>query len=226
MPGSDKIADGSGVIFNNGSTQTKDYTFVNGGYYNADGYVKTIEGAGTIPDNPSTPSDPNEVWNIAFDNSSTNWNDVYCYVWDASDGNREYLGSWPGSRMGIGEFAGQEAYTISFTPGKTLGTPMVIFNMGSNQQQTADLQLVNNSLYNFNGKVATVETGVESLKTENPISVTFENGSLVIVAPGECLIPVYRMDGTVITLHAMPGRNVVTSLEKGLYVIAGNKIIL
>ena len=224
--GNGKIADGSGVIFNNGNSQTADYTFVNGGYYNANGYVKTIEGAGEIPDDPVTPSDPEAVWNIAFDNSSTNWNDVYCYVWDASDGNREYLGSWPGSRMSVGSFEGMQAYTISFTPGKALGKPMVIFSLGSNQSQTADLELVNNSLYNFNGRIKTVETGVGSLKVENPLSVTFEYGQLVIVAPGECIIPAYRIDGTSVMLHMLPGRNVVSSLAKGVYIIAGKKVIL
>ena len=224
--GTGKIADGSGVIFNNGSAQTGDYKFVNGGYYDAKGYVKTIEGAGTIPDDPTPPSDPNEVWTVAFDNSTTNWNDVYCYVWDASDGNREYLGGWPGSRMTPGEFDGMQAYTISFTPGKTLGKPMVIFNIGSNQSQTADLELVNNSLYNFNGKIKTVVTGVDRLPVDTPLSVEFDHGRLVIVAPGECIIPAYRLDGTAVMLHMMPGRNEISSLEKGLYIIAGRKIIL
>ena len=41
--GSETIAEGDGVIFNNGSAQTADLKFVNGGYYNAGGYVKTIQ---------------------------------------------------------------------------------------------------------------------------------------------------------------------------------------
>lgn len=225
--GSGKIADGSGVIFNNGSSQTGDFNFVNGGYYNASGYVKTIEGAGTIPDDPVIPDDPAAVWNIAFDNSSTRWTDVYCYVWDAADGNREYFGSWPGSRMSTGEFEGEEAWVINFSPGKTLGRPMVIFNIGSNQSQTADLTLVNNSLYDFNGLIRTSSsTGSGELNVESPISVGYEGGCLVVTAPGECLVPVYRIDGTVFTIHMMPGRNEVRSLEKGLYIIAGKKVII
>ena len=222
--GSSKISDGSGVIFNNGSAQTADYKFVNGGYYNASGYVKTIEGAGTIPDDPVVPSDPTAVWNIAYDNSSTNWGEVYCYVWDGGDGNREYLGSWPGSRMSIGEFEGAPAYVISFTPGKSLVRPMVIFNPGSSNGQSADLVLENNSLYNFNGKQKT--SAVKDLNIENPLTVGFEGGILVVVSPGECMLPVYRIDGTVVMLHMMPGRNEVSSLEKGLYIIAGKKVII
>lgn len=221
--GGNKIADGSGVIFNNGSSQTDDFDFVNGGYYNANGYVKTIEGAGTIPDDPVTPVDPTAVWNIAYDNTNTSWSTVYCYVWDAADGNHEYFGKWPGQQMTTGEFEGQPAYVISFTPGKALGSPMVIFNNGSGTQ-TSDLVLENNCLYNFNGKIKA--NSVNSLQTEQPLSVGFEGGELVIVAPGECMMPVYRIDGTVIFLHMMPGRNVVTSLDKGLYIIAGKKVIL
>lgn len=223
--GGNKIADGSGVIFNNGSSQTGNMVFVNGGYYNAGGYVKTIEGAGIIPDDPATPpSDPAAIWNIAFDNSSTQWNDVYCYVWDASDGNREYLGSWPGTKMNPGEFDGKPAYVISFTPGKSLGTPMVIFNMGSNQHQTSDLSLVNNSIYNFNGFMHSA--GISSMAASSPVTVTFEGGYPVIVASAECVIPIYRIDGTSFLLHLLPGRNTVSSLSKGVYIIAGRKIII
>lgn len=222
--GSGKIADASGVIFNNGSTQTGDFTFVNGGYYNASGYVKTIEGAGEIPDDPVIPSDPTTVWNIAFDNTQTGWSNVYCYVWDSGDGNREYLGSWPGTQMKTGEFEGKEAYTISFTPGKSLSQPMVIFNIGSNQNQTADLTLVNNSLYNTSGVIKT--SHIAPLSQAEPLSISSEGGSLVVVAPGECLLPVYRIDGTSLLLHLMPGRNVVTTLSKGLYIVAGKKVII
>lgn len=40
--GSDIIPSTAGLIFNNGSSQTADLTWVNGGYYNANGYVKTL----------------------------------------------------------------------------------------------------------------------------------------------------------------------------------------
>ena len=221
--GSGKIADGAGVIFNNGNTQTADYTFVNGGYYNANGYVKTIEGAGTIPDDPVTPGNPDEIWNIAYDNTSTSWGTVYCYVWDGGDGNREYFGAWPGKKMDMGLFEGNPAHTISFTPGKVLSKPMVIFNNG-NGTQTADLTLVNNSLYNFNGILKT--TAVNTISAGEPLSVGFDGGTLVIVAPGEIMMPVYRIDGSCVMLHLMPGRNEITRLDKGLYIIEGKKIII
>ena len=224
--GGAKIADGSGVIFNAGGSQTKDFDFVNGGYYNANGYVKTIEGAGEIPDTPVTPSDPDATWTIAFDNSSSNWSNVYCYVWDEGDGNREYLGAWPGTKMTPGNIDGKGTHVISFKPGKSLISPMVIFNVGSSSNQTGNLTLINNSLYNTSGLINSGSVTVVPIQTENPLSVEFENGIPVITAPSECMTPVYRVDGTVIMIHLMPGRNQVTNLEKGLYIIAGHKIII
>ena len=45
--GTDKIS--GGVIFNNGSSQTADLTWVNGGYYNANGYVKQSKAQAKYP---------------------------------------------------------------------------------------------------------------------------------------------------------------------------------
>lgn len=51
---SSKLPAGSGVIFNNGSSQTKDLTFVNGGYYDAStGYIKTITASSSGVDSAS-----------------------------------------------------------------------------------------------------------------------------------------------------------------------------
>ena len=186
----------------------------------------TSSGNPNVPDTPVTPSDPDAVWTISYDNSATNWNDVYCYVWDGGDGNREYLGKWPGSKMTVGEFDGQQAYVISFKPGKSLLSPMVIFNLGSNVSQTADLVLVNNSLYNFNGIIRSVETRIDAVKTGSGMTVTAERGRLVVETAENCVLPVYRIDGTTILLNLARGRNEITSLEKGLYIIEGKKIIL
>ena len=223
--GGGKIADNSGIIFNNGSSQTQDLTFFNGGYYNASGYVKTIEGAGEIPDDPQVPSDPSEVWTIFYDNSSTGWDKVYCYVWDKADQNREYLGSWPGSVMTGGEFNGMEAFTISFTPGKVLGSPMVIFNPGSNQGQSADLVLYNNSLYDIRGKIDSIVTEVVDVLEDNPLKISVQSGMLIIESQSECVLPIYRIDGLVILTHLKEGKNEINSLDKGFYIIGGKKFV-
>ena len=162
-----------GVIFNNGSSQTADLTWVNGGYYNANGYVKTISGAGEIPDTPITPGE-DVTWKFYY--NDTNWGNstVYTYVWDAGNGNKTYLGSWPGSAMTYNSNIGM--WEMSFTTTDTLVSPMVIFNNGNggNNNQTGDLTLVNNSVYKFNGR--THETvGIETVMSPDNTPIEYYN---------------------------------------------------
>ncbi len=164
--GSDKIT--GHVIFNNGSSskQTADLDWVNGGYYNAGGYVKTIEGAGEIPDKPETET----TWTVYFkDNESSAWNPVYVYIWDDAN-KKEYIGGWPGTMMTQGS-DGKWSYT--FTTTGNISSPMVIFNNGNSgvgTNQTADLTLTNNSKYNRNGIITEITpvpgtvTGLENFK--------------------------------------------------------------
>ena len=166
--GTDKIS--GGVIFNNGSSQTGDFTWVNGGYYNANGYVKTIEGAGEIPETPDDdePIGGENVWKFFY--NDTNWGSstVYAYVWDAGNSNKQYLGAWPGTTMTKNA---EGMWEISFTTTDNLVTPMVIFNngQGGGSNQTADLSLVNYGIYKFNGY--TGETGVEGVGMDDVIEV-------------------------------------------------------
>lgn len=165
--GTDKIS--GGVIFNNGSSQTADLTWVNGGYYNANGYVKTIEGAGEIPDTPENPAETT-IWKFYYNDSNWGTSTVYAYVWDAGNSNKSYLGSWPGSAMTYNSEIGM--WESTFSTSDTLVNPMVIFNNGNggNNNQTIDLALINNSIYQFNnrtGETIGIETVISS--ENNPV---------------------------------------------------------
>ena len=165
--GSDKIS--GGVIFNNGSSQTQDLTWVNGGYYNANGYVKTIDGAGEIPDNPDVdePTGNEYVWTAYY--RGTNWGNstVYAYVWDAGNANKQYLGAWPGAKMSKNA---DGVWEVSFTTTDVLITPMIIFNngQGGGANQTADLSFINNGIYEFDGYKG---VGVESVVMGDAVEV-------------------------------------------------------
>ncbi len=174
------------VIFNNGSSQTANLTYVNGGYYTSSGYVKTIEGAGTITDTSGdtsgdTSSDTSSTtsgytYTIYYDNSSTSWSTLNAYIWDAGDGNKNYSGSWPGSAMTYDSATGYYVYT--FTTTTELIKPMVIFNNGGNgSNQTADLTLVNNAVYTYSG--ATGET-IETEDDEEVVEPDDTSGATVI----------------------------------------------
>ncbi|MBQ7041277.1 MAG: starch-binding protein [Muribaculaceae bacterium] len=176
--GTDKIS--GGVIFNNGSSQTADLTWVNGGYYNANGYVKTIEGAGEIPDTPENPAETT-IWKFYYNDSNWGTSTVYAYVWDAGISNKTYLGSWPGSAMTYNSEIGM--WELTFSTIDTLVNPMVIFNNGNggNNNQTIDLELVNNSIYQFNNR--TGETiGIESVISSDNSPVEYFNMQGIRVA--------------------------------------------
>lgn len=192
--GTDKVS--GGLIFNNGSSQTADLTYVNGGYYNANGYVKTIEGAGKIPDNPNKPNPDTDSYTWTFYYDDTNWSsNVYTYVWDAGNDNKQYLGSWPGKAMTYNSVLSMWEY--SFTTNDQLVNPMVIFNNNAGQQ-TADLKLVNYGVYKFNGIHDTI-TSVENTFIE-PIEPEYYNLQGIKV-PADRLTPgIYiRCQGTKIT---------------------------
>ena len=193
--GTDKIS--GGVIFNNGSSQTADFTWVNGGYYNANGYVKTIEGAGEIPENPEDdePVGGENEWRFYY--NDTNWGSstVYAYVWDAGNANKQYLGAWPGTTMTKNA---EGMWEMSFTTTDNLVTPMVIFNngQGGGSNQTADLSLVNYGIYKFNG--FTGQTGVEGVSGQDAFEVArYDIYGRLLQVPAKGLNIVKYSDGSI-----------------------------
>lgn len=213
--GGDKIPDTAGVIFNNGSSQTADLAWVNGGYYNNSGYVKTIPGAGDIPDTPVEPDDPFTVY---FDNSTDNWSIVNVYMWDDRG---ELVGSWPGTQMtDTAVINGKELLAYTYTPTRTLVNPMIIFNNGSNQ--TADLTLTPGGVYTSAGLQW---SGVGTVDITSGISISVSDGRLVIRAGEHGTVRAVRADGTYTTLNVRPGRNVY-DLPQGFYIVNQTKVIL
>lgn len=155
------IPSGACVIFNNGSSQTADLAWVNGGYYNASGYVKTIEGAGDIEE-PEAPE--GSVYTAYFDNSLSNWGTVRAYVWDAGNSNKEMLGAWPGSAMALDAETGYYKITVN----GSMVSPMIIFNNGSNQ--SGDFTFIDNACYNINGYIKTLTpeaTGIVTIVNDD-----------------------------------------------------------
>lgn len=193
--GTDKVS--GGIIFNNGSSQTSDLTYVNGGYYDANGYVKTIEGAGEIPDTTDQPNTDTDSYTWTFYYDDTNWtSNIHTYVWDAGNNNKEYLGSWPGKAMTYNSTLSMWEY--SFTTNDQLVSPMVIFNNNAGQQ-TADLELINYGVYNSKGIQDTI-TSVENTFFFEPIEPEYYNLQGIKV-PADRLTPgIYiRRQGTKIT---------------------------
>lgn len=147
--GTAKIPENAGLIFNNGSSQTADFKFVNGGYYNSKGYVKTIEGAGEIIDVPTPPQPTPDVFTVYFDNSESNWDEVAVYMWDD---NGQYVGAWPGTKLTETATVNGKTYlSYTYTPTAAMVNPMIIFNNNNKGAQTKDLTLVPGGIYTASG---------------------------------------------------------------------------
>lgn len=216
---------GGSVIFNNGSQQTGSdgWAYVNGGYYNADGYVKTIEGAGPIDD--PDPIDPVDLQFTAFfDNTSAAWATPYVWIWDEAHGNKNYTGgTWPGRPMTIDEVTGYYTYTCTVTDANPR---MKIIFSNAGKPQTADLDFVHTGIYTtagFTGQYVESNIDITALN----LNIRASQGQLFIDSPYTVITPitVTRLDGTTFTLDVHPGTNAYP-LPRGFYIIATTKIIL
>lgn len=214
--GEGKIPASAKVIFSNsGNDQaSKDgFDFVNGGYYNLNGYVKTIEGAGDIPDDP-TPGPA--TYTAYFDNSKGNWDKVYVWAWNTTSGVNYTGGQWPGKEIQYDAAKGYYTFSCEVEGGQ----PMIIFSNG-NGKQTGDLTFYNGGIYNSEGVVS---TGIESTLADS-MTVEVRAHRLVITTPAEGRVYVVRPDGVALPVDLHMGVNEI-ELPRGLYFVAGRKVAL
>lgn len=93
---------------------------------------------------------PSETEYIVYLRNTKNWPTPHVWIWDGSD---NYTGgTWPGAKMSAGTFNGEDLYYYTFTTGKTLSSPMIIFNNASGAQ-TADLVFEHRAIYNGDGQI-------------------------------------------------------------------------
>ena len=223
--GDGKIPDTAGVIFCSGGAQTADLVWKNGGYYTFSGYQKTIEGAGEIPDEPIVEPEPGQpvTYTAYFDNSSSNWSSIKAWVWDANNGDKNYTGgTWPGQEISFDNASGYHKFSCTVEDANP--KMMIIFNNGSDQ--TANLDFVNNGIYTASGYTGNTY-GVSNVNDIDfsDVKVGVSNGRLQILSDRTMTMTVNRVDGMTFNVTVNEG---LTSIElpKGLYIVAGKKIIL
>lgn len=222
--GTGKIPEGAKIIFSragNDQVSKDGWEFVNGGYYNSNGYVKTIEGAGDIEDDPIIPVEPT-TYTAYFDNSSTNWSKVMVWAWD--DATNYTGGTWPGQEMTFDTTTGYYKFTCTVT--NPAGKLQIIFNNGNSGQgnQTDDFDFVNNGIYSFSGFSDNLVSGVESAVVTN-LKVSVRNHQLVIETPEACNVNIVRADGVAFPTALHIGLNTI-DLPRGFYIVAGKKVVL
>ena len=204
------------IIFSNGSgTQTADLTWINNGVYTSAGYAGLF---GEYQGGNNEGNDDEKTENKwIFYYNDTNWGNstVYAYAWDAGNGDKTYLGSWPGTTMAKNA---DGMWEISFTTTDNLVTPMVIFNngQGGSSNQTADLVLKNNGIYNFNGWEA---AGVEDAFETQALKMYASNGVLTIISPIDAQVTITRADGVSKVINLNAGANYIDNLPRGFYIV-------
>ncbi len=221
--GSAVIPETAGVIFNNGSSQTGDFTWKNGGYYNASGYVKTIPGAGEIVP-PTPPVGQDVTYKVYFtDNGGTPWANVYTWIWTSS---KNYTGgAWPGVPMTSSTVDGAIMWSYSFTTSDDMSGAQVIFNNGNGGagNQTADFPFENEGIYNREGKYSSAISGITF---DSGMKVYAVGGVLYIRASRAMNVAIYDASGRMVTRDVNEGLNVINDLPRGFYIVNNTKVIL
>lgn len=215
----------TGIVFNcdGGVTQTDDFQFINGGYYNVSRYVATVDGeVGGGGDDPtpgsSLPSIATYVDGkiFAYFEAPTSWSsDVKAWAWnDAASFTGD---AWPGAdceRVGA-LTTGNVLYRWIYN-GSESGEPTgIVFNCESGNTQTDDFQFVNGGYYNAFERVGVVtkESGIESIDATKAI-INVTDGYVNVT--GARSVAIYNLAG----IRVASGNN--ARLAAGTYIVVAD----
>lgn len=113
-------------------------------------------------------------------------------------------------------------WTISFSTADVLVSPKIIFNDSGAGSQTSELDAVNKGVYTSGGFI---HTGV-SPTAANDLTITVRNGVLYITSAVARDINVVSAFGRSFRYSLKAGQNAIAVLSRGVYVVAGVKVVL
>lgn len=119
---------------------------------------------------------------VLFDNSNSNWAEVYVYIWKKDVNNSQYK-AWPGEKASYDSESNLYYYLIPEG-----GYNMVIFNNGDNQQ-SADLPLSTDEemVYTSTTTEEGVTTAVASIESANGEAIYFNLQGQRVAEPAQGL---------------------------------------
>lgn len=190
--------------------------------------VKRVQGAAEFLNKhlEGTPAKTLEV-DVYFRNT-LDWDKVYVHFWGFPGGNlKVYTGDWPGVEIKPVTADGETLYhfTMSISSGLADSYQIIFNNGGSGKgNQTADLDFINNSIYDADGYVS--PSGVESIGDDNDdILVRGIQGGAVIVSDIPRKVVVSGLDGVTRAVTVQAGETVI-ELPRGFYIIGGKKVVI
>jgi len=229
-------------VLNTAKTQAPGKVGRDGKYlYNT---VSVVEDAGTYVDDPEallpvTPVDPVDPVDpvllpgeqAVFFEKAAHWgSSINAYVYFEQGGSVQVVTSaWPGSRM---EALGNGVYKFVFD--EAIGTWKILFNDGSGNQAPASVgfDVVNGGYYTVDGLLKVIEEGVPTSladfsDNEDVFRLAYHQGVLTVDSPLEGSFGLYLVDGRLVRmLQLQKGRNEVSGIMQGVYVVAGQKIVV
>lgn len=115
------------------------------------------------------------------------WKNVYVYSWDPEKSNKAYFGGWPGTKMTLITYEGAPVWSFSASLDEepSASTGLIFGNGGSGipDNQTADLILVNNKIYDRNGVIGDI-AGISSVEADEDAPIEyFDLYGRKVVAP-------------------------------------------
>ena len=117
--------------------------------------------------------------------NNNNWANPHVWIWNATDNFTG--GSWPGKEMEKVTVEGEQLYRYTFTSTTQLSGLKVIFN-DNGGTQTADLEFVNNRIYNCAGQgvgtVSGIQTTVMNVEPNDDEPVYFNMQGVRVDNPG------------------------------------------
>ncbi len=162
------------------------------------------------------------------DNSYTN---VSVWCWSNTTGTNFTGGSWPGekaTKMGVAENGNAIwKWVYSGTPSGSDMPTHIIFN-NTSSPQTADLEFVNGGYYTIDGLQKTIKPSVPSgvaALSDAGLRVYAHSGVIYIVADKPQTVRIVSTDGRVYSRNVVAGTNAIEGFSRGVYIIAGNKVM-
>ncbi len=143
------------VIFHddNGDTngkQTDNLEFINGGAYNRYGRLARRQHT------------------VYFDNSASNWDIVYVYIYGGTNYTYEPVGAWGATAAETMQPTKYGILSFTFTTEIDMPDPMIIFHSNTGKQ-TDNLTLVDNGLYNSDGYTGKTYDSLEGIEEEGNV---------------------------------------------------------
>ena len=151
---------------------------------------------------PIDASAQDNTYTIYFDNT-VGWEKVYTWVWDESEGNKNYTGgTWPGTEISL---PSEDSKLYSYTFTCTNATPKLycIFNNGNSgeKNQTQNMVLKNGYVYSManngtchgpvseynggsgGGSGSSIGAFVSAVNADGTVTITGETGSKLMITP-------------------------------------------